>query len=144
MEEEPEVEPEAGREAQEAARDREFVQRVEKLLEKYREVRRMAEEQRRAYAIKIATEESEGIQIKYRLLVRPTQRGIVHALEIMEEGEARSAVQVPLLGDWERALKHADRAIDATSKEKFREVARILVEMQRRGGITGAGAQEVE
>ncbi|MCC6021313.1 MAG: hypothetical protein LM577_08125 [Thermoproteaceae archaeon] len=139
-EEEPEAEPEAGREA----RDKEFVERVEKLLEKYKEVRRMAEEQRRAYAIKIAAEESDGIHVKYRLLLRPTQRGIVHLLEIMEEGEVRSAIQVPLLGDWERALKHADRVIDAISKETFREVARVLVEMQRRGGITGAGAQEVE
>jgi hypothetical protein len=104
----------------------------------------MAEEQRRAYAIKLDVEESEGIRVKYRLLVRPTQRGVMHALEIMEEGETRSAVQVPLLGDWERALKHADRVIDAISKEKFREIARLLVEMQRRGGITGAAAQEVE
>jgi membrane protein required for beta-lactamase induction len=104
----------------------------------------MAEEQRRAYAIKIAAEESDSIRVKYRLLLRPTQRGIMHLLEIMEEGEARGGVQVPLLGDWERALKHADRVIDAISKEAFREVARVLVEMQRRGGITGAGAQEVE
>jgi hypothetical protein len=140
--EEPEIEKEP--EARGVSHDRELVRRAEELLEKYREVRRMVEEQRRAYAIKLATEENESVRVKYRLLVRSTQRGVVHALEIMEEGEARSAVQVPLLGDWERVLRHADRVLDTISKETFREVARLLIEMQRRGGITGAVAQEVE
>jgi hypothetical protein len=140
VEEEPEPEPEV----QNTRQDREFVQHAEKLLERYREVRKMVEEQRRAYAIKLASEENDNIRVKYRLLLRPTQRGVMHLLEIMEEGETRGGIQVPLLGDWERALKHADRTLDVISKEKFREVARLLVEIQRRGGITGASVQELE
>jgi hypothetical protein len=59
------------------------------LLEKYREVRKMAEEQRRAYAIRLDVEESEGIRVKYRLLVRPAQLAQAIIKELREYLEAR-------------------------------------------------------
>jgi len=106
---------------------------VEALIEKYKEIAAMVEREGKQYAIKLDTESSEDVSIKYRLVLKPTARGIIHTLEILDATEERSAIQIPLAGrDWERILNHADRVFSAMTTEKFREVAELLIELSNR------------
>jgi hypothetical protein len=119
---------------------------VEALIGKYKEVAQLVERENKQYAIKLDLEPSEDVTIKYRLVLRPTGRGVVHTLEILDAMEERAAVQIPLLGrDWERMLNHADRVLSAMSIEKFREVAELLIELNKRLNLGGRGpVTEVE
>ena len=106
---------------------------IESLVARYREISQKVETERRQYAIKLDHESNEDITIKYRLVLRPTDRGIVHTLEILDATEERAAIQIPLLGrNWETVLNHADRVLNAISAEKFREVADLLIELVNR------------
>ena len=109
---------------------------IEALIEKYKEIAATVEREGRQYAIKLDTESSDDISIKYRLVLKPTARGIIHTLEILDAMEERSAIQIPLAGrDWERILNHADRVLNAMTTEKFREVAELLIELNNRLGL---------
>jgi hypothetical protein len=111
---------------------------VDALIERYNEIRQKVEAENKQYAIKLDQENSEDVTVKYRLVLRPTGRGIVHTLEIMDAVEERAAIQIPLLGrDWERVLNHADRVINSMTAEKFREVAQLLVELSQRLSLGG-------
>jgi hypothetical protein len=106
---------------------------VEALIEKYKEIAQLVENEGKQYAIKLDTESSEDVTIKYRLVLKPTSRGIMHTLEILDATEERSAIQIPLAGrDWERILNHADRVFSTMTTEKFREVAELLTELSNR------------
>jgi dTDP-D-glucose 4,6-dehydratase len=119
---------------------------VEALIEKYKEIAAMVEREGKQYAIKLDTESSEDVSIKYRLVLKPTARGIIHTLEILDATEERSAIQIPLAGrDWERILNHADRVFNAMTTEKFREVADLLIELSNRLNLGGrSSVTEVE
>jgi hypothetical protein len=106
---------------------------VEALIEKYREIANKVEAEGKQYAIKLDLESNEDVTVKYRLVLRPTPRGIIHTLEIMDAAEERGAIQIPLTGrDWERILNHADRVLSAMTIEKFREVAELLTELSNK------------
>ncbi len=119
---------------------------VEALVEKYKEIARKVEAEGKQYAIKLDNEVGEDVTIKYRLVLRPTGRGIVHTLEILDATEERSAVQIPLIGrNWEQILNHADRVLSSMTIEKFREVAELLVELGNRiNQGRSSGVTEVE
>jgi len=118
---------------------------VDQLLSKYQEIAQKVESEGKQYAIKLGDESSEDVTIKYRLLLRPTARGIMHTLEIMDATEERAPIQIPLFGrNWERILNHADRVLNTMSTEKFREVSHLLVELSKRLGSRGSAATEVE
>jgi len=118
---------------------------VEPLVEKYRETAQKVEAEGKQYAIKLGGESNEDVTIKYRLVLRPTARGIVHTLEILDATEERAAIQIPLLGrDWARTLNHADRVLSNVSVEKFREIAELLVELSERLKLGGSSLTEVE
>jgi hypothetical protein len=109
---------------------------VEALIEKYKEIAAMVEREGKQYAIKLDVESSEDVSVKYRLVLKPTARGIIHTLEILDATEERSAIQIPLAGrDWERILNHADRVFNAMTTEKFREVTELLIELNNRLGL---------
>jgi len=57
---------------------------VEQLFSKYQEIAQKVQDEGKQYAIKLGDESSEDVTIKYRLLLRPTARGIMHTLEIMD------------------------------------------------------------
>ena len=106
---------------------------LDALIEKYKEVAQLVEKEGKQYAIKLDQEVNEDVAIKYRLVLRPTGRGIVHVLEILDATEERAAIQIPLVGrDWARVLNHADRVLTSLSIEKFREVSELLVELSER------------
>ena len=117
---------------------------VEPLLKKYNETRERVLNEGRQYAIKIADEKNEDMTIKYRLVLRATARGIIHTLEIMDATEERAAVQIPLIGNWEAVLAHAQRVFASMTLEKYKEVMELLIKLREhiRGG--GGGVQEVE
>jgi len=118
---------------------------VEQLFSKYQEIAQKVQDEGKQYAIKLGDESSEDVTIKYRLLLRPTARGIMHTLEIMDATEERAPIQIPLFGrSWERVLNHADRVFNTMSTEKFREISRLLVELSKRLGSRGSAATEVE
>jgi len=118
---------------------------VEQLFSKYQEIAQKVQDEGKQYAIKLGDESSEDVTIKYRLLLRPTARGIMHTLEIMDATEERAPIQIPLFGrSWERVLNHADRVLNTMSTEKFREISRLLVELSKRLGSRGSAATEVE
>jgi len=119
---------------------------VESLVSRYKEISQKVETENRQYAIKLEHESNEDVTIKYRLVLRPTGRGIMHTLEILDATEERAAIQIPLLGrDWERILNHADRVLNAISSEKFREVADLLIELGNRVNTGGrSSVTEVE
>ena len=118
---------------------------VEQLFSKYQEIAQKVQDEGKQYAIKLGDESSEDVTIKYRLLLRPTARGIMHTLEIMDATEERAPIQIPLFGrGWERVLNHADRVFNTMSTEKFREISRLLVELSKRLGSRGSAATEVE
>jgi len=118
---------------------------VEPLVEKYRETAQKVEAEGKQYAIKLGGESNEDITIKYRLVLRPTARGIIHTLEILDATEERAAIQIPLLGrDWARTLNHADRVLSNVSVEKFREIAELLIELSERLKLGGSSLTEVE
>jgi len=103
------------------------------LIEKYKEVAQLVEREGKQYAIKLDQEVNEDVTIKYRLVLRPTGRGIVHVLEILDATEERAAIQIPLVGrEWTRILNHADRVLTSLSIEKFREISELLVELSER------------
>ena len=118
---------------------------VEQLFGKYQEIAQKVQDEGKQYAIKLGDESSEDVTIKYRLLLRPTARGIMHTLEVMDATEERAPIQIPLFGrNWERVLNHADRVFNTMSTEKFREISRLLVELSKRLGSRGSAATEVE
>jgi hypothetical protein len=118
---------------------------VEQLFSKYQEIAQKVQDEGKQYAIKLGDESSEDVTIKYRLLLRPTARGIMHFLEVMDATEERAPIQIPLFGrSWERVLNHADRVLNTMSTEKFREISRLLVELSKRLGSRGSAATEVE
>jgi len=118
---------------------------VEQLFSKYQEIAQKVQDEGKQYAIKLGDESSEDVTIKYRLLLRPTTKGIMHTLEIMDATEERAPIQIPLFGrSWERVLNHADRVFNTMSAEKFREISRLLVELSKRLGSRGSAATEVE
>jgi hypothetical protein len=118
---------------------------VDQLLSKYQEVAQKVQDEGKQYAIKLGDESNEDVTIKYRLLLRPTARGIMHTLEIMDATEERAPIQIPLLGrNWERTLTHADRVFSVMTIEKYREISRLLAELAKRLGSRGAAATEVE
>jgi len=118
---------------------------VEQLFSKYQEIAQKVQDEGKQYAIKLGDESSEDVTIKYRLLLRPTARGIMHTLEVMDATEERAPIQIPLFGrSWERVLNHADRVFNTMSTEKFREISRLLVELSKRLGSRGSAATEVE
>ena len=118
---------------------------VEQLFSKYQEIAQKVQDEGKQYAIKLGDESSEDVTIKYRLLLRPTARGIMHTLEVMDATEERAPIQIPLFGrSWERVLNHADRVLNTMSTEKFREISRLLVELSKRLGSRGSAATEVE
>ena len=116
------------------------------LIEKYKEVAQLVEKEGKQYAIKLDQEVNEDVAIKYRLVLRPTGRGVVHVLEILDAAEERAAIQIPLVGrDWARVLNHADRVLTSLSIEKFREVSELLVELSERLKLGGrSSVTEVE
>jgi phosphate uptake regulator len=117
---------------------------VDQLFSKYQEIAQRVENEGKQYAIKLG-DESGDVTIKYRLLLRPTARGIMHTLEIMDATEERAAIQIALFGrNWERILNHADRVFNTMSTEKFREISRLLIELSKRLGSRGSAATEVE
>jgi hypothetical protein len=106
---------------------------VEALIERYKEIANKVETEGKQYAIKLNQETNEDVTVKYRLVLRPTARGIIYTLEILDATEERAAIQIPLFGwDWERILSHADRVINSMTAEKFREVAELLTELSNR------------
>jgi 1,4-alpha-glucan branching enzyme len=119
---------------------------LDALIEKYKEVAQLVEKEGKQYAIKLDQEANEDVTIKYRLVLRPTGRGIVHVLEILDATEERAAIQIPLVGrDWARVLNHADRVLTSLSIEKFREVSELLVELSERLKLGGrSSVTEVE
>jgi len=117
---------------------------IEPLLKKYNEAREKALSENRQYAIRIADEANEDITIKYRLVLRPTPRGIIHMLEIMDATEERGAVQIALTGNWEAVLAHAERVFAAMSLEKYKEVMELLIRLREHIRGTGGRVQEVE
>jgi hypothetical protein len=119
---------------------------VEALIERYKEIASKVEAEGKQYAIKLDQEANEDVTVKYRLVLRPTARGIIHTLEILDATEERSAIQIPLIGrSWERILNHADRVINSMTAEKFREVADLLIELSNRLNLGGrSSVTEVE
>jgi hypothetical protein len=118
---------------------------VDQLFGKYQEIAQKVQNEGKQYAIKLGDESNEDVTIKYRLLLRPTARGIMHTLEIMDATEERAPIQIPLFGrSWERVLNHADRVLNTMSTEKFREISHLLVELSKRLGSRGSAATEVE
>jgi len=119
---------------------------IDALIERYNEIRQKAESENKQYAIKLDQESNEDVTVKYRLVLRPAARGIVHTLEILDATEERAAIQIPLLGrDWARTLNHADRVLSSASIEKFREVAELLIELSERLKLGGrSSVTEIE
>jgi hypothetical protein len=118
---------------------------VEQLYSKYQEVAQKVQEEGKQYAIKLGDESNEDVTIKYRLLLRPTAKGVMHTLEIMDATEERAPIQIALFGrNWERILNHADRVLNTMTTEKFREISRLLIELSKRLGSGRAAATEVE
>lgn len=119
---------------------------INALIERYREIAEKVQAENKQYAIKLDQEASEEVTVKYRLVLRPTPRGIIHTLEILDATEERSAIQIPLIGrDWERVLSHADRVINSMTAEKFREISDLLIELAKRLNLGGrSSVTEVE
>ncbi len=119
---------------------------LEALIAKYKEIAAKVEQEGKQYAIKLDNEAGEDITIKYRLVLRPTGRGIMHTLEILDATEERGAIQIPLMGrNWERVLNHADRVLSSMTIEKFREISELLIGLSERLNLgRSGGVTEVE
>jgi len=96
-------------------------QKKEELQEKYQRAVEVVEKNDIA-SIKL----HQAGDIKYRLTLRKTKKGIIHTLEIMEADSAIPAVRIDLFGSWEEVLKSADRVLSELNMDDFRKVADMI------------------
>ena len=99
------------------------------LQEKYQKALKELENENQV-AILIRQEEQNGITYKWRLVVRRGNRGPFHTLEILDP-ESGVAIQIPLLGNWEKTLGIADKMLTNLSMDTFEEVAKELLSLKQ-------------